>query len=147
MATRTKITSKGIEQKPGNGFDVADHDENVGFAPFKLKTTTTGSVYDATRPGFYYVSGSTLCTGSVANPSDVPGAHLHICMTNANSTLLTGSARASGTTGVFLSNTHDVSGSITVSDKLTIPGFGSVSLVSSGRYWQPYCASGSLVFA
>jgi hypothetical protein len=161
MSTGIRITNRnGIEEIDGaTGFQVDPHANHAGMAPFRLGPTSTsnpvGTAFTVSTPGFTWVSGSMQCTGTIPAPGSFPGAMLVFGSTNVAGAgfFLTGSARTA-TDAVFIKNgigIGSVSGATVVGggthsgDGLTVPGGGSVSLISDGFYWIPMTSSGSLV--
>lgn len=151
----------GVLNVVKNGAITVDRDkDNLGFGPFGLVSGSTDPASYSTGynsatsfafdgPGFYFVSGSTTCTGTVPNPAAFPGAQLHVSLLNAAAIQLSGSATAK--TKVFSWSGMAATGSLSGSNPtqygntLTLATQGSVSLQSNGFYWQPFVSSGSLV--
>jgi hypothetical protein len=161
MSIGTRIGRNGINAIDGaSGCQISAHSNNAGFGPYKLESsgsTTVGGAFTLDGPGFYWVSGSTTTTGTLPAPATHPGAFIMLREVSGSSFMLTGSAR-SAAAGVFCRNgtgIGSVSGSVgtiaggglTVGDKLTVPGVGSVCLWADGAFWVPQASSGSLQIA
>jgi hypothetical protein len=149
--SRARIDSKGINvslNDSNGGVGVGQDAHNTGFLPYVLPTVTSGEAFTAV-PGFFHsVSGSTLCTGTLAAPDGYPGAMVFVTLSNSNGCLLTGAAASSGQTNVFQTMPSNKLGSSpSYGTKLTVANGGSVSLLSDGRFWTPFAASGSITLA
>lgn len=127
-----------------------------GVNPFALYPfTPVGNGFTASVPGFYFVSGSTFCTGTIPAASSQPGAVYMFMLTNAQPMRLTCSLRSPGSQANFAHN--DAYGLLSSSaggttptardDGLNLVQSGSVSVQSNGQVWQPLLASGSITLA
>lgn len=161
MSVGTRVTpAVGVlSTNNTSGLQVDADSSNTGFTPYRIDGATStaaplSAAFTVTSPGFYWVSGSLTCTGTIPTASDHPGALLsfgaQILIGNAQF-MLTGTARSSGTTAVFVKNGAGIGsvatvigGGVAAGDKLTVPNSGSVALLSDGRYWVPIASSGSL---
>lgn len=157
MSIKTRISpSKGVQEIKGStGLEIQTHIDvvadvsNVGISPFALKTTTVGTAFTVTVPGFYYVSGSTQCTGTLPRAHTVPGAEIVLMLLNGEPMMLTGTVSANNAPYVF-STTGMISASIVgveCGNKLVVASSGSVGVRSDGRHWIPTMSSGTLTIA
>ena len=162
MSIKTLINNNGIEEIDGStGLVVSAMSSNVGISPYRLdggtnKSSPAGTAFSVDLPGFYWVSGSTTCTGTIASAAAYPGGMLGFGASNVlYSFMLTGSSpRPTGSSGIFIKNGVGI-GSVTgsnvqgggncIGDKLTVPPGGSVMLISDGLHWVPMASSGSLM--
>lgn len=143
----------------GPGISLDRDPSNVGISPYGLQVAAADPTapvafnvtqsFSVAQPGFYYVSGSTQCTGTIPSAGAFPGGHLYFTLTNAQPMQLTGSAVLSTT--VFAVNALAATGSAGQlvlltqrGNKLTLDSNGSVALQSDGFRWIPYACSGSL---
>lgn len=158
MAVKTTIDSvHGLVQLRDNvgGTTIEGSNGNHGFSPFEMPganldpatATALGLTFTVASPGYYLVSGSTQCTGTLPGPSTMPSTMIGVTAQNLQPIMLTGSVR-NGPGGVFTLN-GIASGSLEAGglvrgDKMNIDAGGSVLLYSDGFYWVPMCSSGTL---
>lgn len=148
---RVVIDSNGVvEYRDGSGVaisGVAFSGANTGVSPGTLNATSpaSASLYTLTEPGFYYVYGGVGATASLPNPSTVPGSTWLISVNAGVNTL-----QLSGTCDTPVNRCFYMSGSngaTSNGNKLTIPLFGSVALMSAGASYIVLGHSGSISIA
>lgn len=137
----------------GQGISLGADANTVGVSPYGL-VVTGSSAYNAApafvipMPGFYFVSGSTTCTGTIPNAAAFPGGQVFVTMANPNACQLSGSAIVGGTAFAYsgMAATGSLSGSNPTQrgNLLTLDSAGSVALQSDGLRWIPFASSGSL---
>lgn len=160
MGIRTTVNSNGIVETSSttSGLVVGNMSDNAGVLPFKCPVNDTSSVlsgaFTLSQAGFYFVSGSNTCTGTLPTASQFPMAMIGFALVGTNTALLTGTRVPPATaifckdgTGIGSVSASVVGGGTAAGDTLTIPTSGSVTLISDGRFWIPMASSGSLTIA
>ena len=151
MPIKTRIDRNGLKQIGNDtGFELKPMATSVGVFPFQQYTQNVGTAFTASTPGFYFVSGSTQCTGTLPSASSQPGSMFMFTLTNNMPMRLTCSVRSLSYVPNFARN--DISASAggpgqLVSDRndgLALSASGSVMVQSNGFVWQPVVASGSV---
>lgn len=156
MPIKTRIDRNGLKQILNDqGFELKPMATTIGVYPFQQYTQTVGNAFTASVPGFYFVSGSTQCTGTIPTAASLPGAMYQFTLTNSQPMRLTCSLRAGGAPANFAHN--DAGALVTASfgasapsardDGLGLIQSGSVCIQSNGILWVTVTASGTLTFA
>jgi hypothetical protein len=156
MTIKTVVDSQhGVVQQTDavGGMTVARNSQNSGFSPYVPPggtvtggTAPYGLAFTVDQPGFYLVSGSMQCTGTLPDAQTNPGTMVFVTTNNIQPIMLTGSARP-GPGGAFSQSglgTANLNGGTARGDKLDVDAGGSVALFSDGWYWIPLCASGTV---
>lgn len=137
----------------GQGLVLGADINNVGMAPHALVASGTvphnaAPTFTIPMPGFYFVSGSTSCTGTMPSAAQFPGSQVFVTLANNNACQLSGSALGGST--VFTWSGAAATGSVVGAQRgnlLTLDSAGSVGLQSDGMRWIPFVSSGSLRIA
>jgi len=152
-----KISGKGVVQTgTTGGTNIRLQGDNTGFMPFAQNATSTGLAFTISPGLMVTVSGSTFATGTLPDPSTFPGAIVMVSLTN-DTCFLTGTAAATSvnTPGVPAAiaaagitfqtmPTNKLGSTLTLGTGITLATSGSIALLSDGKYWTPFSASGSI---
>lgn len=158
MGIKTIIDQSGVTSKSGHGTQIsADPTGNSGFLPFamgrsgSLGSTALGGTFTLTGPGFYQVSGSTACTGTVPDPALFPGAMLFVAVVNPQPCQLSGStstsAKVFGFSGLAATGSLGAANVTQRGNIATLTSNGTVGFWSDGNLWLAFVSSGSIALS